>query len=145
MGTFSLNINEYVESSLQEIEETHGSIILELFTGTILDTPVLEGRLRGNWIMTESSPAGNTVDAVETTYESESKNKDEGVRGKLTSAKFNEVANHINKLDLRKDFKVYLTNNLPYAYRIEYDGYSGKAPEGMVRKNFARIIQNLQT
>ena len=144
MGTFSLNINEYVESSLQEIEETHGSIILELFTGVILDTPVLEGRLRGNWIMTESSPAGNTVDPTGTTYESESKNKEEGVRGKLTSAKFNEVANHINKLDLRKDFNVYLTNNLPYAYRIEYDGWSGKAPEGMVRRNFARIIQNLQ-
>lgn len=145
MGTFSLKINEYVESSLQEIEETHGSIILELFTGVILDSPVLEGRLRGNWIMTEQSPAGGNVESVGTTYESESKNKEEGVRGKLTAAKFNEVANHINKLDLRKDFKVYLTNNLPYAYRIEYDGWSGKAPEGMVRKNFARIIQNLQT
>jgi hypothetical protein len=145
METFSLKINEFVESSLQEIEETHGSIILELFTGVILDTPVLEGRLRANWIMTESSPAGGTVDSVGTNYESESKNKEEGVRGKLTSAKFNEVSNHINKLDLRKDFKVYLTNNLPYAYRIEYYGYSGKAPEGMVRKNFERIIQNLKS
>ena len=38
-----------------------------------------------------------------------------------------------------------LTNNMPYAYRIEFEGYSKtKAPEGMVRKNVARFRQLLQ-
>lgn len=35
---------------------------------------------------------------------------------------------------------MYLRNNLPYAYRIEYEGWSKvKAPEGMVRRNVARF------
>jgi len=38
-----------------------------------------------------------------------------------------------------------MSNNLPYAYKIEYDGWSHtKAPKGMVRKNFIRISQNLK-
>ena len=34
---------------------------------------------------------------------------------------------------------VYLTNNLPYAQRLEYEGWSKQAPAGMVRVNMARI------
>ncbi|WP_162455859.1 hypothetical protein [Pseudoxanthomonas kalamensis] len=35
-----------------------------------------------------------------------------------------------------------MANNLPYANRIEYDGWSHtKAPAGMVRVSFARIRQ----
>lgn len=34
---------------------------------------------------------------------------------------------------------MFFTNNLPYAERIEYDGWSRfKAPQGMVRKNVVR-------
>ena len=29
--------------------------------------------------------------------------------------------------------KVFITNSLPYAYRLEYEGWSGQAPQGMVR------------
>ena len=39
---------------------------------------------------------------------------------------------------------VWFTNNLPYAERIEYDGWSRQAPEGMVRKHVAqwrRIVE----
>ena len=128
MGTFSLKINEYVESSLKDMGELHKAIILELFTSVILDTPVLEGRLRANWIISSSAPADGTFDLTD-------------ADGTTTKRK---VEDHITKLPDDLDFSVYLTNNLPYAYRIEYDGYSGKAPEGMVRKNFARIIQNLK-
>lgn len=128
MGTFSLNINKYVESSLKDMRESHKAIILELFTSVILDTPVLEGRLRANWIISSSVPLDGTFDLTDTD-------------GTTTTRK---VEDHITRLPDNLDFNVYLTNNLPYAYRIEYDGWSGKALEGMVRKNFARIIQNLQ-
>jgi len=129
METFSLKINDYVENSLKDVTELHKAIILELFSSVILDTPVLEGRLRGNWIISSDNPASGTFDITD---------KDGGTTTR-------KVEDHISKLPDSLDFKVYLTNNLPYAYRIEYDGYSGKAPEGMVRKNFARIIQNLKS
>lgn len=29
--------------------------------------------------------------------------------------------------------KIYITNSLPYAYRLEYEGWSNQAPQGMVR------------
>lgn len=29
--------------------------------------------------------------------------------------------------------KIFITNSLPYAYRLEYEGWSRQAPQGMVR------------
>ena len=34
---------------------------------------------------------------------------------------------------------IYLTNNLPYIYRLEFLGWSQQSPDGMARKNVARI------
>lgn len=40
---------------------------------------------------------------------------------------------------------VYFTNNLPYARRIEYDGYSSvKAPQGMLRININRFTDAVE-
>jgi hypothetical protein len=33
---------------------------------------------------------------------------------------------------------VYMTNSLPYAEKIEYEGYSRQAPQGMLRANVAK-------
>jgi hypothetical protein len=93
-----------------------------------LDTPVLTGRLRGNWQISSGAPKSGTVEVTDPT-------------GTTTTAKVAEVAGKLSN----KDASVFLTNNLPYAYRIEYDGWSHtKAPEGMVRKNFIRVSQNLK-
>lgn len=35
--------------------------------------------------------------------------------------------------DYKMGDKVFITNSLPYAYRLEYEGWSGQAPQGMVR------------
>lgn len=51
----------------------------------------------------------------------------------------------VSSLPLGKDVEVYMTNSLPYAYKIEYLGHSKiKAPGGMVVKNFTRITQLLK-
>jgi hypothetical protein len=40
---------------------------------------------------------------------------------------------------------IFLSNSLPYAARIEFDGWSHtKAPQGMVRRNVARFNQLLR-
>ena len=35
--------------------------------------------------------------------------------------------------------EICISNSLPYAHKIEYDGHSTQAPEGMVRRNVTRF------
>ena len=125
---FGVDIGKWTQDATKEMADLNKAIILELFASVILDTPVLEGRLRGNWLISKSQPRGGTIDITDP-------------QGTKTTRK---VQDFIGKLDGAKNFSVFLTNNLPYAYRIEYDGWSHtKAPEGMVRKNFIRVSGNL--
>ena len=127
---FSQKVARWAYNAGQEIEALQKAIILELFTSVILDSPVLEGRLRGNWLISSGTPGEGVVDVLDPT-------------GNITTRK---ISNFVRSIDAAENYDVYLTNNLPYAYRIEYDGWSHtKAPEGMVRKNFIRISQNLKT
>lgn len=103
------------------------AVTIELFTSVILDTPVLEGRLRANWLVSSGSPANGTVENID--------------QGATTA---DNTTNFVLGLDGSKDFKVYLTNNLPYADFIENGGSTQKAPEGMVRKNFIRVVDELK-
>ncbi len=93
-----------------------------------MDTPVLTGRLRGNWIISSGVPNTKTVSVTDPSGSVTVRNVESFARG----------------LTVQQN-QVFLANNLPYAYRIEYDGWSHtKQPEGMVRKNFIRISQNLK-
>jgi hypothetical protein len=128
--SFSVDVAKWAKSAKADIEEVNKAIILELFTSVILDTPVLEGRLRGNWLITSNDPATGIVEVMDS----------DGTKT------VRDVESFVRKMSGIKNFSVYLTNNMPYAYRIEYDGWSHtKAPEGMVRKNFIRITNNLAT
>jgi hypothetical protein len=158
--SFALQVGKWTKDTVDGTARLHKATIFELFTSVILDTPVLEGRLRGNWIMSYNSASSGTVTVAKTQTGSESKNSDKfrsgrkgsrrnaslrgAVEGQVTSKVVNEVFSRLASFPKGKDFTVYLTNNLPYASRIEF-GYSKvKAPEGMVRKNIIRITQNLQ-
>ena len=126
--SFSLNVAQWTEKAGEDMAALHKAIILELFTSVILDTPVLEGRLRGNWIISSDSPANGTFDVLDPD-------------GTKTTRR---IEDFVSNLDDLKNFNVFLTNNLPYAHRIEFDGWSHtKAPEGMVRKNLIRVSNNL--
>lgn len=72
------------------------------------------GQLRGAWTATLNSPANGT-----------STDKDTGGSKTLAKAKAG-IAGYNGKQN------IYLTNNEPYAYRVEY-GWSNQAPAGMTR------------
>ena len=84
-------------------------------------SPVETGRFRGNWQFTFNSPA----------------------MGQLanTSPPNAELMNAANNLEAGTVF--YMTNNLPYAERLEF-GYSNQAPAGMVRVTLQELEQVLQ-
>lgn len=142
--SFSQNVGGWAKDAKKEMADLNKAIAFELFASIILDTPVLEGRLRGNWVISSDNPASGTVEVSQTTTGSESKNRNERPRGPVTTKTVHNVSDFLGKVNFESDVDLYLTNNLPYAYRIEYDGYSKvKAPAGMVRKNFIRISENL--
>ena len=120
-GQFSQKIKAFNEKALVKTQATAQTIANELFFSVIMDTPVLDGRLRGNWVAQNSKPFTGTIERFD----------------KIGSETIGAILPEISKLKL--DGTIFLSNNLPYAHRIEYEGYSGKSPDGMVRKNVTRI------
>ena len=122
--SFSAQISQYSKGTRDKINRIRQGVTLKLLGAVVMDTPVDTGRLRGNWRVSEGTPVLDAVDRVDPS-------------GAV-------VMNEINAAVQAStgDTAVYLTNNLPYAKRIEYDGWSRtKAPEGMVRRNLARFNQ----
>ncbi len=125
--SFSASVGQWGSKTKGKVDQTRRATCLKLFSAVILDTPVLSGRLRGNWLC--------GVDVLKLfTTETEDKS------GQLTMM---TVENELQKL--KGDQTAYLSNNLPYAARVEFDGWSSvKAPEGMMRKNVARFNELLR-
>lgn len=117
-----MKVAEFGVSSLKEAEQTRRAITLKLFTSIILDTPVDTGRLRGNWRTQVDAPKLQVIA------------RDDKGGGAATQEAVENLGDGTGK-----DIGVYFTNSLPYAAGIEYEGRSKKAPEGMVRRNIARI------
>lgn len=100
----------------------------ELFCLAVInDTPVLEGYLVNNWNL--SLGGGHSTDIRP--YAAPTK-----------GAPRNRIKQQLKAVDpatIEGDFYFYFDNNMPYAHRIEYEGYSSvKAPQGMLRINAVR-------
>ena len=120
--SFSSDVKRIAKNMGDSVENVAAATFIELFNAVIKDTPVGTGRLRGNWQTTKNSPANGELDRT-------------GETGPIADVFFT-----INKPGL-----YYLTNNLPYAERVEFDGWSHtKAPRGMVRINVKRLDQILR-
>jgi hypothetical protein len=123
--SFSAQVKYF--ATINDANKFRKGVSIALFKAVILDTPVLTGRLRGNWQASFSNPASGTLETSDKT----------GSETVIKSSVF------VNNTPM--DGSVFLTNNLPYAARIEYDGWSKtKAPEGMVRRNLVRISSLLK-
>lgn len=113
-------IAQYKGKLREEAEKRYRAAILEVMKSTILDTPVLEGRLRGDW------------EAFVGTYGRAAK----GAMDPSGALAISQCARLVRNVEVTDD--VFFVNRMPYAATIEYDGYSKKAPEGMLRRNLVR-------
>ncbi len=119
-------------SRLADIERIAGDKVDEVIRGTLLDmtrrvifrTPVKTGRARGNWQATINNPATGPVTGVDTA----------GNSTLAEAAPITEVA---------PGNVYYLTNNLPYAERLEF-GWSQQAPSGMVRITLSELDRSIR-
>lgn len=140
--SFSKDISKFGAKAVQGIQEIRAQTTIALFNAVIRDTPVDTGRARANWQVTAGAPAAGSMLTM-----SQSK----------TTIEPNEQALIVAT---NGDTPVFLTNNLVYAWKLEYGGYTGgndlpmsdpaatksnsagfskQAPAGMVRKNIARL------
>lgn len=129
--SFEGDIIRFTNKTYQEADRIRRGVIIKLFSAVIDDTPVDTGRLRGNWQTSVGKPKENEILQTD-------KN---GTRSKT------KILNNLGKFGET----VYLSNNLPYANVAEYgqwngptdkvtgQGFSKKAPAGMVRKNAIRF------
>lgn len=96
--------------------------VIDLTSDIISDTPVDTGRLKNNWFPSVGAASEQTTEA--------------------TANEAGDRAEKCAQNDLTLDKTFYFTNNLPYAFRIEFEGWSKvKAPQGMVRRNAIRWKQ----
>lgn len=119
---FSAGVSAWRKKVEAEMIRNKREIILRLFRAVIYDTPVLEGTLRANW----RCSTGHSLEGA--------------IVYRPVETVMSEISLVLNGATLEDT--VYLRNNLPYAYRIEYLGWSHtKAPQGMLRKNAARFAR----
>ena len=120
--SFALDVSKFVEKAKKNPEKVMRQVSIKLFSAIIKASPVDTGRFRMNWMASSGTPAPGITDATD-----KSGNKATG----------NATSFVLNASDWRE---FTLTNNLPYAQRLEY-GWSQQAPAGMVRTNVSRFQQ----
>jgi hypothetical protein len=130
--SFEADISKWATGAKASVERTRRAVVLTLFGSVIKDTPVLTGRLRGNWQTSVESPLTGQIP------------ERGGRRPRIVPPELHAEIMKACADAKGKDVPIYMRNNLPYAHRIEYDGWSKKkSPEGMVRRNIARIRRNV--
>lgn len=122
MSKFTLDIQAFVAKAKKNPEIVMRQVSMKLFSAIILGSPVDTGRFRNNWFASGATPSREI-----TTY-----------TGKQGTAAISRVSKVITEARGYGWTELTLTNNLPYAQRLEY-GWSKQAPVGMVRVNVARF------
>lgn len=150
---FGSLIRQWADKTGEDLEKIARGFCIQLSTNIILKTPVgnpdlwlykhptkgyvdylayknappgyTGGRARNNWFPSISSPSTR-----------QNKTSDKSGR-----ASVKRLTTGANKLKAGQTF--YLTNNLPYIRRLEYEGWSTQAPAGMMRISLAEAEQSL--
>lgn len=122
--TFAADLARFVEKAGRNADAVVRNVTLEAANSVIEMSPVDTGRFRANWQHGSGAVNAATSEAVDPSGQ-QSKSR---IAGSLAAVKAGGVE--------------YITNNLPYAERLEY-GYSQQAPAGMVRVTAARLRELL--
>ncbi|MEA9005144.1 HK97 gp10 family phage protein [Salmonella enterica] len=122
--SFALDVSRFVEKAKKNPEKVIRRVSIKLFSAIIKASPVDTGRFRMNWMVSGGTPADGTTDATD----------------KAGTTATSNAANFV--LNAADWHTFTLTNNLPYAQRLEY-GWSQQAPQGFVRVNVSRFQQLL--
>lgn len=128
-GPFTLAIEQFAAKAKERADQVVRQVSLEVATRVIARSPVDTGRFRANWRIAVGGPATGQLEAF-----------DKSDEGQDTA---NRLAGELPRGVAGQ--RVYLTNNLPYAWALE-TGHSKQAPIGMVAitvLEFNAIVDNV--
>lgn len=125
MNTFSLDMTKFLEKTKTNVEAKVRAICLDLYSGISYETPVDTGRARANWFTSIGRPDNSTTTDTDPS----------GSKG---------IARAQADIKMAPGNVFYISNNLPYIYRLEFEGWSKQAPKGMVRITIDRIQRQLR-
>ena len=114
---------DFIKTIEQDLTQTQKKIVGEVLQGVVMSSPVDTGAFRGNHRV--------SIGSVDTT--ANQSEKDEGGAGTISKGLQNLIA-------LKPYQTVFISNSLPYAYRLE-NGWSDQAPQGIYRTTFTYITQ----
>ena len=125
MTTFAADLSRFAKKAEAATDAVVRKVTIDLFHDVVRRTPVDTGRLKANWQVSQNVPVSGTLTTTDKS-------------GATTIAAITVGVGGAGSV-------TYLANNLPYAHRIEYDGWSHtKAPAGMVRVSMARVQQHVR-
>ncbi len=132
-------LDAWAQKTNKNLEKLTRGVLLQMSRDIILMTPVGEpslwqspppkgyigGTARGNWQASINTPIMRETNRV-----------DESGGATISAAQ--------SAIDQAFGNVYYLTNNVPYIRRLEYEGWSTQAPSGMLRITVARFNQTLE-
>ncbi|QZA71154.1 tail protein [Pantoea phage AH01] len=122
MSKFTLDVRAFCEKAKKNPETVMRQVSIKLFSAIIKGSPVDTGRFRMNWQTSGATPASGNIAGVDATG----------------NKAVNSATTFIGNTPAWQELT--LTNNLPYAQRLEY-GWSKQAATGVVRVNVLRFQQ----
>ena len=131
MADFANQVRAFAKKANMSIDKTVRGTAIKLFSAVIKSSPVDSGRFRANWEASGKTPV--------TTYNTNTDKSGDSAISAMTQFIASNPGNEFT-----------LSNNLPYAWKLEYGGYPGdgpstvggyskQAPSGCVRVNVARF------
>ena len=136
MSTFKLDISKFIDKTSKTADAQVRKICLDLLTGIVLKTPVDTGRARANWFTSIGSPTSGTIN-----FDADA---GRGVAApNQSAASIDAISKGSAAIAKATGNVLWITNNLPYIYRLEFEGWSRQAPAGMVRVTINDITRQL--
>ena len=106
------------KKSMATAEKVVKETYFDTFNDTIIASPIDEGLFRANWLAAYDSIDGSLMP--------------------IGTNPAGSMVAELARLDIKEERLFYMTNSLPYAYRLE-NGWSDQAPKGMVKVSAARF------
>lgn len=134
MSGFSIPLDQLAAKLKLELDTVVRKSTLDVFSAVVRRSPVgnpdawksaapkgyVGGRFRANWNCSQGEPDLSTTDST-----GQQRGSDEAQKA----------------LTFASGGVVYFTNSLPYAYRLENEGWSKQAPAGMVKVTVTEFDQ----
>lgn len=118
-GAFARQVRLLGEQAMAKSDKVRKQIAAEAMGQVVLASPIDTGRFAGNWQVSAGSPKSGQLERTGT----------ELVMGEVRQT----VAASSG------DGSLWLVNNLPYAAKLEFEGHSQQAPNGMIGPMMANL------